>query len=115
MPSRPRSSSFFRRSKIKALASSTLPPDQTAATERNRGDYREGSRGCQASAGPVSSALHPEPGIVLGDEFLDVVGHAKELQPLLLVERHGKAPQTIDRYRAFLAHLDARCPGHLGL
>src|SRR5581483_9433447 len=51
------------------------------------------------------SLLGLEAFIVGLDESLDLVRHAEELQPLLLVESHWKAAHAINRERAFLADL----------
>src|SRR5437867_1717858 len=45
---------------------------------------------------------------VLVDEASDVVRHREQLQPLLLVERHREAAETVYGYAALLAHLQGR-------
>src|SRR5262245_21528916 len=52
------------------------------------------------------SVLGLELPFVVADESTDVVGEIEEPQPLLLVEGHWKAPQSVDRHAALLAHLD---------
>src|SRR5205823_2034588 len=44
---------------------------------------------------------------VLLHETLEVVASLEQADPLLAVERHRKAPETVDRDRALRAHLEA--------
>src|SRR5438093_723137 len=45
------------------------------------------------------------PGVVL-NELLDVVRHREQPEPLLLIERHGVAPQSINGDATTLRHLE---------
>src|SRR5689334_21218933 len=46
-------------------------------------------------------------GFILRNERTNVVRHAQKLQPLLLVERHRKAPHSVDGHGAFFTDLHA--------
>src|ERR1019366_4875116 len=54
-------------------------------------------------------------GVVLLEKRPDLVGHREELGPLLLVERHRKPPEPVDRDAAFFADLEAHAAAALTL
>jgi len=56
-----------------------------------------------------------QPSLVLLDERPDVIGHVEQLQPLLLVQRHGEPTEAVDRDASLLAnlHRDALVPPRL--
>src|SRR5215211_7496324 len=53
-----------------------------------------------------SSELGLQFRLVRGNEGANFVGHIEQLEPLLLVERNRKAPETVHRDATFLAHLE---------
>src|SRR5262249_4730484 len=53
--------------------------------------------------------------IVLFDELANIVGHRKQLPPLLFVERDGKASEPIHGHAALLADLQADAAPALAL
>ena len=55
-----------------------------------------------------ASFLRLELRLIRCDELANLVGHVEQLRPLLLVERHGKAAEPVDRKAAFLADLSSR-------
>src|SRR5687767_15126713 len=50
--------------------------------------------------------LRLELAVVRRDERPDLVGHVEQLRPLLLVERHGKSSEPVDREATLLADLE---------
>src|SRR6185503_17112681 len=68
-------------------------------------DTRAVGRAARRRGLPLGLGL--ELGVVFPEERLDLVAHREQLRPLLLVERHRKAAEPVDRDAAFLAHLEA--------
>src|SRR5215469_18360016 len=58
----------------------------------------------------TTSSLGLQLRVVLPDEGPDVFGEIKQLGPLLLVQGHREATQTVDRDAALLAHLERDAP-----
>src|SRR5262245_8023113 len=61
----------------------------------------------EASAIGTASVLGFELALVVADEVPDLIGHVEQLDPLLLVERHGEPAHPVHRDGPLLAHLQA--------
>src|SRR5438105_3650310 len=60
-----------------------------------------------ASGGRGLLAFDLQSRFVLFDELADLVGHVEQLGPLLLVERHREAAQTVYRNASLLTDLES--------
>src|SRR2546428_9310844 len=106
------------RSTVRPAATSACPATWPPKTRwrfscglRPRKTFTSSSSRSRSATSPSSaegtSALRLQRRRVLADEGAQLVGHVEELLPLLLVEGHREAAETVDRNAALLAHLDA--------
>src|SRR5713226_6060849 len=64
------------------------------------------ARSCRRCAGASWSALRLQARLVRADERADILRHLEEFQPLIPIERHREASETVDRDAALFAHLE---------
>src|SRR5205814_2279610 len=103
------------RSTVRPAATSAWPATWPPKTRcrfscglRPRKTFTSSSSRSRSAIRPSSAlpTLRLQPRLVRGDERAQLVGEVEELEPLLLVERHREAPESVDGDAALLAHLD---------